>query len=82
MMVQNYHNFLKKRFENVSGIFEVIFGDFEVFEKCERSDGDFKSKRLPFLLRVGRETGEVEGVGGKVKGGQLTGEGVLLMMAT
>jgi len=29
---------------------------------------------------VGMETGEVEGVGGEVKGGQLVGKGVLLMV--
>ena len=28
------------------------------------------------------EMGEVEGVGGEVKGGRLVGEGVLLMLAT
>ena len=31
---------------------------------------------------VGIEAGEVDGVGGEVKGGRLVGEGVLLMLAT
>jgi len=31
---------------------------------------------------VGREAGEVEGVGGQVKKGRLFGEGVPLMLAT
>ena len=31
---------------------------------------------------VERRAGEVEGVGGEVKGGRLFGEGVLLMLAT
>ena len=30
---------------------------------------------------VGMEAGDVEGVGGEVKGGQLVGEGVPLMLA-
>jgi len=31
--------------------------------------------------RVGMEAGEVEGFGGEVKGGQVAGEGVPLMVA-
>ena len=37
---------------------------------------------LHFLFWVGMEAGEVEGVGGEVKRGWLTGKGMPLMMAT